>query len=325
MNADRAVDQAVRRTAGVLGAAAVLAAGLWLISGIATVEPGNRAVVLRWGAVERVVASGLILAWPRPIETIVRIPGAERTQTSEVGILAAPTPTHMGTAGCLTGDAGLVHLAGSVVWTVEDPIAYITITRDGDETRDRGLERAFAASAIAVCASRNVDGVLVVGSSAGDDRAVQSRERLRGDLLAGLNQRLSQLGLGVRAQRVDLAVTLPEAARPAFAEVLTAAQTAERTVAEARTQAERQRQDTVQFRAQRLGQASAFAHELVSRAKVATDSIAALAQEHDPDRQYLLRQRLWYERLEALLRKSGQVIAIPRSRPMKLWLSGNSP
>jgi hypothetical protein len=118
---------------------------------------------------------------------------------------------------------------------------------------------------------------------------------------------------------------LPEAAKPAFAEVLSAAQQAERAVAEAKANAERQRQEASLFRFQRLSQAEALAKGLTSRARVATDTIVALAQERDPQKQVLLRQRLWRERLESVIRKAGQVVAVTRSQQMKLWLSGGAP
>ena len=97
------------------------------------------------------------------------------------------------------------------------------------------------------------------------------------------------------------------------------------TSAKAKANAERQRQEASLFRSQRLSQAEALAKELTSRARVATDTIVALAQERDPQKQVLLRQRLWRERLESVMRKAGQVVAVTRSQPMKLWLSGGAP
>ncbi len=118
---------------------------------------------------------------------------------------------------------------------------------------------------------------------------------------------------------------LPAQAKPAFAEVLSAAQAAERAVAEARANAERVRQEASVFRAQRLAQAEALAKELTSRARVATDTIAALAKEKDPGKQTLLRQRVWRERLETIMRKAGQVVVVSRTHPVQIWLTGNQP
>ena len=85
-------------------------------------------------------------------------------------------------------------------------------------------------------------------------------------------------------RRIDLALCSPEAAKPAFAAVLSAGQAAERQVAEARAGAERLRQEAAQARAQRLAQATAVASELISHARVATAAILSLAQERDPER-----------------------------------------
>lgn len=331
-----AIDGAARHLAGFLLITALAATVLWLASGLTTVEPGQRAVVLRWGAVDRVVGSGLILAWPSPIERIVPVPGDERLQSTEIrrfAVAPPPPPTPLGLppptirndSGCLTGDAGLVHLVGTVAWTIEDPAAWVTATRDGTRGVERALERSFAAAAIAVCARRSVDGILVVGHEVIDEAAAQARERLRGDLLSDLATRVAGLGLGIRPRRVDVTVELPAEARPAFAEVLSAGQTAERLVAEARAHAERVRQEAALARAQRLSQAEATARELVSRARVATEAFTALTREQDPVRRDLLRQRLARERYEAILRKVGQVVAVDRQRPVRLWLPGTTP
>ncbi len=308
------VEVAGRRAVTLLGSAAVVAALLWLISGITTVEPGQRVVIARWGVPRTVVPAGLVLAWPAPIDTLIRLPALERPQTTEVTRLALPPasatpapagppqvqPTRLG--GCLTGDAGLVHLTGSVIWTIEDPLAFATAQRGEPERIRRAIERTFTAAVTAACARRGVDGVLV---ASGDERggAAQDREVLRTEVARDLDRRLRILATGLRIERVDLVAELPEAARPAFAQVLAAAQGAERDLAEARAVAERVRQEAGQAAATRAARAQAVATELLSQARVATDSIAALAQEQDPQARLLLRQRLWRERSESILRR----------------------
>jgi regulator of protease activity HflC (stomatin/prohibitin superfamily) len=350
-----AVDRAASRLTGIMWAIAAMVAALWLISGMGTVEPGNRAVIVRWGAVNRVVDSGLVLAWPAPIERIVRIPGAERTQSTAMrrfapaaavpGITDPPTMTPgapasaaagipvsgqpgsyeaglapaSGGNGCLTGDLGLVHLAATVVWTVDDPADFVAAGGDGPGTISQALERSSTASAIAVSARRSIESMLVVGVNQDDAAAAQSRERVRTELTAGLNARLAGLHLGITAQRIDLALGLPEAAKPAFAAVLSAGQAAERLVAEARAGAERLRQEAAQARSQRLAQATALASELISHARVATDAIISLAQERDPDLQYLMRERLFRDRVEAVLHHAAQVILVSPRTPLMVW------
>jgi regulator of protease activity HflC (stomatin/prohibitin superfamily) len=339
MSASAAVADAAARTTLIMLLAVAMGAVLWLASGIGAVEPGERAVVLRWGAVAREVDSGLVLAWPRPIEAIVRVPGRDRALTTTIRRFASPSSAltagaaepgsaldpppapSAGTSGCLTGDAGLVHLTGTVVWTVVDPGAYAATTRDGPGTLVHAMERAFAASAIAACARRSVDGTLVVGSEPGDGAAADARERLRGELLAEVNLRLAELALGVSAQRVDLSIELPDDAKPAFAEVLSAGQAAEKAIATARAQAERTRQLASQARAQRIAQAAADARETVSRARVDTVGIVALARERDPERQALMRERIYRDSLDTVLHQAGAVVIVDRTTPALVWLS----
>jgi len=340
MTTAMALDAAARRTIAILWLAAGLVGTLWLISGITTIEPGSRAVVLRWGAVDRVIESGLVVAWPRPIETVMRIPGAERTQSTLIRRFASPSSAVLlpapgapatspydaaliaaaGTPGCLTGDAGLVHVTGTVVWTVTEPRAFATLTSDGPTTIVQALERCFAAATVAACARRSVDGVLVVGTADGDNHAAQARDRLRGELVADLIRRLQALDLGITASRVDLVVELPDNAKPAFSDVLTAAQSAERAVASARAGAERTRQEALQARSQRLSEAAATAQELITSAHVATDVVVSLSRERDPRRQFLLRERIYRDVLDKILHQAGQVTVVAPGTPTLLWL-----
>jgi hypothetical protein len=55
----------------------VLAAG-WLTTNIRQVPPDSRAVVFRFGRVNRVQEAGLLLAWPTPIEQVRLLPAADR-------------------------------------------------------------------------------------------------------------------------------------------------------------------------------------------------------------------------------------------------------
>ena len=371
MTVTSAVDHAATRITGILWTVAAMVVVLWLLSGLSTVEPGNRAVIVRWGAVNRVVETGLVLAWPSPIEQIVRIPGAELAQSTDMrrfaSIAAVPIatipaaetpvspagpaiatrpagtfaasplghyeidfPAASASSGCLSGDLGQVHLIATVVWTVDNPREFVASGLDGTGTIAQALERSFTASAIAVVARRSIESVLVVGSAQANVAAAQSRERVRTELTEGLNARLVGLHLGITAQRIDLVVSLPESAKPAFAAVLSAGQSAERLVAEARAGAEHLRQEAAQARTQRLTQATAVASELISHARVRTDTILSLAQEHDTERQYLMRERIFRDRVEAILHHAAQVILVSPQTPlmvwwMQLWQPGSTP
>lgn len=48
------------------------------------IDPQNRAVVLRMGALDRIQNSGLLLAWPRPFEQVVIVPAADRVSERRI-------------------------------------------------------------------------------------------------------------------------------------------------------------------------------------------------------------------------------------------------
>jgi regulator of protease activity HflC (stomatin/prohibitin superfamily) len=70
--------QAVRLSFWFVVVVAVLAACAWAGSNIRRIPPDSRAVVLRFGAFVRTQDAGLLIAWPRPFETTLLVPGSAR-------------------------------------------------------------------------------------------------------------------------------------------------------------------------------------------------------------------------------------------------------
>lgn len=54
------------------------------VSNVRQIDPQNRAVVLRLGALDRIQNAGLLLAWPRPFEQVVIVPAADRVSERRV-------------------------------------------------------------------------------------------------------------------------------------------------------------------------------------------------------------------------------------------------
>ncbi len=307
---------------------------VWLGSGIRPVEPGMQAVVFRSGAIDRTQGAGLVLAWPRPFEDIVLVPGPERQLSLDVtrlDLLGRDSGTIPSGPGIdprkdggfiLTGDSGVVHLRGTVTYGVSDARAYVL-------NRDRAtvaLERAFLAATIDACAGRSLDGVMVASPDSADqtrsESLAQSRERLRGDIMAGTNQRLSQLGLGITASRIDLTAFLPDRAKPSFDAVIAAESSAAKEIAEARTFATKQLQDTEAARAQVLADASGKAQEMLTAARVATDRINSVLAESSPERRSLLITRLYRERIETIIKNAAGVVTVPEGQSARLYVQG---
>ncbi len=180
----------------------LLAALAWAFSNVRQIGPENRAVVLRLGALERLAGPGLLLAWPQPLEQVVLLPSAEQVIERRVeGLLRSEQARRAdldvslssdalaGSGYLLTGDAGVVQLDVRVFYKVDDPYAYVL---QGAHVLP-ALDRLVARNAVQVCAARDLDTILVARPELlGNDSAVaERRERLRGDLVQGINHSLA--------------------------------------------------------------------------------------------------------------------------------------
>ena len=328
----RAIEQSVGLAFRFLFMAVAVLAVAWLASGLVSVEAGSRAVVMRFGVVERIKESGLVWAWPRPLEEVVMVPGLERPLTQEITALdriqskervPAIRQLDLRDGGyVMSGDGGVAHVSGVVTYRVNDAAAYVLAR----ERLPSALERVFCASAIVAIAGRALDGVLVApsgdGVSAGEAASAAEREALRNDIRAQMNQRLKLLQLGIELTRVDLTGRLPARAKPAFDQVLVAGAEAAQLIAAARTAAESHRQEGERESVGAIQLATAKAKEEVAAAHVISDPISALAAEASPKSRALLLTRLYRERMENIFRRAGLVTLVDGREPIRLMVQG---
>ncbi len=330
--------QSVRFGFRFLFAAVLVMALGWMVSGIRQVPPDSRAVVLRLGQVVREQGPGLLLTWPRPIEQVVLLPSADSQFSMRIARLDAgaaligrrveyqlSSDPRRNAGFLLTGDGGVAHLQATVLYRISNPAAYL-IERDHVVA---GLERLVVASAVEVAASRSIDAILVASTAEGAG-ASPSPEQFRLDLVTAVNRRLAALaaqgaGLGVTVTRVDLAASLPEAARYAFDHILAVTQLAEQTVAQARNYAEKAKQSAVQERQRILTAATAAADERRAQAVTATAPILALVPQAGTPAGKAVISRIYYDRIGALLRRAQQVVSFDPSSGSELVLPGASP
>lgn len=331
--------QAGRLAFLALYAVTVLAALAWAFSNVRQIDPQNRAVVLNFGALDRVQSAGLLLAWPQPFEQVILLPAADRvierrvenllrsdeaSKADRVASFATPLSDALAGSGyLLTGDAGVVQLDVRVFYKVSDPYDFVV---QGNHVLP-ALDRLVTRSALALTAARDLDTILVARPEliGADSQAAERRERLRGDLVRAINQRLAELkaggqGIGVEVARVDVQSSLPEPAVSAFNAVLTASQQADKTVANARTEAEKLTQTANEQADRTLQIAHAQAGERLAKASADTATVASLAKRADP--QLLLR--LYRERMPKILGQAGSVTTVNPKDDSRLIIQGAS-
>jgi regulator of protease activity HflC (stomatin/prohibitin superfamily) len=321
-----------------------LAALRWLVSNVREVSPQNRAVVIRAGALSHVAPSGLLWAWPQPVDQVRMVPAAETVLEHHVQALirsqqaiqadamsydddeGGPVSDELAGSGyLLTGDSGIVQLDVRVYYKVTEPLTYVL----QDELLLPALERVVSRTAVTVCAERDLDTILVarpelIGTA---NEGAAQRERLRGDLLSGVNQRLLALqhagmGLGIEATRIDVQSSLPRDTINAFNAVLTASQQAEQSIADARTEAARTVQIATQAADRSLQVASALASERLSKAETDTATVLHLAESVRKGTEPGLLMRVYRERIPVILAKAGSITTVSPGEDAQVIVPG---
>jgi regulator of protease activity HflC (stomatin/prohibitin superfamily) len=233
-----------------------------------------------------------------------------------------------GSGYVLTGDGGVVQLSATLYYRVIDPYAYVL----QKERLDSALQRIVAAAVVEVIASRDLDSILVARPEllSTDQQMAVKREQLRGDIAEAVQRHLNALsvahaGLGIDIARMDVQGQFPVAAVDAFNSVLTSLQTAERNIAESRTQAENTRQGAQQSADQVLQSAQASATERVATAKAETTTILQLEAPLDADSDPGLLARAYRDRIQQILSRAGRVTTLDPHDASSLVLPGKLP
>ncbi len=331
-----------------LYAVAILAAAGWLFSNLREIGPQNRAIVSRLGAFNRVRGAGLLLAWPRPIEEVTLLPSSETVLEQDMqveqprstvasGQFASADEESSGGGGTalddatasignrLTGDAGVVQMDVKVFYTVVDPYEYATQNTHLAPALDRLMSR----SVVQVCASRDLDAILVARPEllGSDNRLAEQRERLRADVMQNINHSLAQLhaggaGLGIELKRVDLIATLHPDTVDAFDSVLTASQEVLQEIANARTDAERTLQMANEDADRTVEIAQAKASERLAKAQADTADVLQLSEAIRGGLDAGLLPRMYRERITAILAKTSFLTMVDPRDDAHLLIQG---
>jgi regulator of protease activity HflC (stomatin/prohibitin superfamily) len=340
--------------------AVLIAAVGWALSNCRRVAPDSQALVLRFGKIVRAQGPGLLLAWPNPIDQVAELPAAQQLLQQRIARFdlappqsasdraAAVLAAHAGLvpakpAGAaadvsvgadprgnagflLTGDFNVVHLQADLVYQVSDPVAYFIA---GPHVAP-ALDRLFVASAVAVCAQRGLDAILVTQAGGSAATVTEGREQFRGDLVREVNRRLADLaasgaGLGIRVNRVDIATALPAGVKADFDRVLTVTQSEERNIADARTYAESTTQEALREAETVQTDADAAAAEKLAAAHTRTANVAALEASAEGSFGPALLAKIYHERIGAVLAKAKRVDAVDPHGSARLVLPGASP
>jgi membrane protease subunit HflK len=295
-----------------VGLLALILVAVYMLSGVAVIQPDEVGVVRRFGAVlAEPWPPGLHVGLPWPLDRLDRVKTGQ-TRTLTVGA-AGPTAAPLSKApdpaadDVLTGDLNLVTAQAILQYRVTDPAAFLFTTASNDHALTIATESALARA----LAGRSIDDVLTTGRAAVADRISRSVQE-QADRL--------RLGVSVRAVRLGK-VAPPVAVAPSFADAARARSDARQAV----TAAE-------EYRDRALADASGRAREIADRAAAKHDRAVEVAHgEADRFASVLAearkdlaatRRRLYLETIAGLVPRFGRTIVIATGQAIDLSLFG---
>ena len=280
-----------------LGWLGMVVLGVYLATGIYSVQPNERAVVRRCGKVlAETLPPGLHFGLPWGIDRVDKVRMSEQKRVGvgagldqrATGRLSQP-----GQAECLTGDRNLIQASAVVQYRIVVAAAYLFNTAQVDKL----IENTASAALSSAIASMEVDAIFTA-----------ERLALQNAVRKATQAALDQHGAGVQITSVALeSVSPPQEAAEAFRDVIAAREDSARLVNEAEAYANAQI-PAARGEAQRLLlEAEGYQTEVVQRAHGDADRFTQMAAELGSGRELTIR-RLVLETLEEVLPRLKKVV-----------------
>ncbi len=299
------------KTVGVGGLALLGVLVLW--SSVFTVGPEEVGVVQTFGKYTRQAEPGLRFKWPRPIQTVTKVPWERqlkgefgfRTQTPGVSTRYAAR-SFTDESLMLTGDLNVAVVEWTTQFRVNDPYKYLFRVRnlfDPAGTRRLDTFRAMNEAVMrAVIGDRSVNEVLTIG-----------RQEIASEVERRLQELADQYETGIKIEQIVLQdVNPPDQVKPAFNEVNQAQQEKERMINEARalynSVIPRSRGEALQT----VQQAEGYATDRVNRARGDAGRFTALlaAYRRAPE---VTRRRIYLETMLSVYPSVKQKVVLDQS------------
>ena len=271
--------------------AALIGAG-WLVSGIYTVGPAEKAVITRFGRFDRIEESGGHLRLPWPVES------KQLVNTQEV--LSATDHTRM-----LTQDEALVDINIAVQYRRADPRAFVFNVVRPEQTLGEASESAIRE----IVGQSTLEYVLASGRQ---DIALKTRQLIQ--------RTLDSYKAGLEVISVNLQdVSVPEQVAPSQKDAIKAREDKDRLRVEAETYS-----NDILPRARGTAQrqildAEAYRQRVVADAEGESSRFAQLAQAYEKA-PAVTRERLYLETLETVLGNGGKIFVDTKGTGNMLYL-----
>ncbi len=268
---------------------------VWLLSGIYIVDPAERGVVTRFGALVEETGPGPHWHMPYPIESVTKV-NVDRIRIAEIGY-RSDAQNRAGSVSAeslmLTRDENIVDIRIAIQYRVQSASDYLFNVNDPD-----GSLRAASESAIREIVGKNtMDFVLTQGRN---DVVAQVRE---------LTQRnLDSYGAGLFITTVNLQdAQPPEQVQAAFADVVKAREDRERLINEAEAYSNNILPQARGQAARIVEEARAYRDQVVARAEGQASRFTSVVTEYKKSPE-IMRERMYLEAMTNVLANTSKVL-----------------
>lgn len=269
---------------------AVLVGG-WLLSGLYTVDEGERVVVTRFGDYNRTTGPGIHWRIPGPVEAGQKV-NVTGQRTDEIGFTTVQRQTRDNPDESLmiTGDRNIVEVHFRVVYNIEDVEDFVFNVRNpvnNSTTGEAGAVRQVAESAMReVIGQRQLEQIITTDRAAVEQAVEELTQATLNDYQAGV--RVLQIEL--------LRAAAPGAVIEAFNDVVNAGQDAE-------TLTNNAQRDTARI----ISEAQAYREQVVREATGEAERFTAIYNEYRQAPQ-VTRDRLYLETMERVYQRGNLII-----------------
>jgi membrane protease subunit HflK len=262
--------------------AAVLFVG-WLLTGVYTVDEGERGVITRLGDFNRVTGPGIHWHMPAPIEALQK-ENVTGQRTAEIGFVTRnqtvvdnPDESLM-----ITGDRNITEIHFRIYYNIKDVEDFVFNVRDPDQ----------AVRAVAESAMREV-----IGRRQLEPIITTERGAVEEDVEQLMQQVLDEYESGVQVIQVQLLrAAAPQGVIEAFNDVVNAGQDAETAVNNANRET-----------ARIINEAQAYRERVVREATGEAERFTAVYNEYRQAPQ-VTRDRIYLETMERVYRNGDLII-----------------
>jgi membrane protease subunit HflK len=270
---------------------AVVLIGGWLLSGLYTVDEGERVVITRLGDYSRTTGPGIHWRMPAPFEAGQKV-NVTGQRTDEIGFTSVNRQTRDNPDESLmiTGDRNIVEIHFRIVYNIRDVENFVFNVRtavNNTSTGEPGAVRQVGESAMReVIGQRNLEQIITTDRAAVE----QSVEEL-------MQATLDDYQAGVQVLQVELLrAAAPSAVIEAFNDVVNAGQDAETLVNNAQ-------RDTARI----VNEAQAYREQVVREANGEASRFVAVYGEYRQAPQ-VTRDRLYLETMERVYQRGNLII-----------------